>query len=99
MSARRNKKLKKFVLPLTFVVGLASFPLGQFAFNLSRKAAASIGLIDKAPKKRTVATASGRRSQHVKSQKRHQKIARNKTKANKKIAKSRARPQRERYAH
>lgn len=99
MSARRTKKMKKFILPLTFAVGLASFPLGQFLFHQTKKAAASVGLIEKKPKKKTVAVSSARKSQHVKSQKRSHKIARNKPKAQKKIARSRSKPQRERYAH
>jgi hypothetical protein len=102
MSSRRTKKLKlkKFILPLTFVVGLASFPLGQLAFNQSKKAAQSIGLIDKKPKKRAVAVRSGPKYQQVKSQKRSHKVARHKNKVNKKkIARTRSKPARERYAH
>lgn len=99
MSARRTKKLKKFILPLTFVVGLASFPLGQFLFDQSKKAATSVGLIEKKAKRKTVANTSGQRSRGVKSQKRSHKIARNKVKTQKKIARARSKPQRERYAH
>ena len=90
MSARRTKKLKKFILPLTFVVGLASFPLGQFLFHQSKKAATSVGLLEEKNQRKPVAT---------KSQKRSHKIARNKVKAQKKIARARSKPKRERYAH
>jgi hypothetical protein len=99
MSSRRTKKLKKFIIPLTFVVGLASFPLGQFVFQQSKKAAVAVGLIDKKPKKRTMAATSGRKYQKVKSQKRSHKVARKKPQAKKKIARSRSKPTRERYAH
>ncbi|HET9236590.1 MAG TPA: hypothetical protein VFO10_05040 [Oligoflexus sp.] len=91
MSARRTKKLKKFILPLTFVVGLASFPLGQFLFHQSKKAATSVGLLEKKTERKS--------SRHVKAQKRSHKIARNKAKTQKKIARGRSKPQRERYAH
>jgi hypothetical protein len=102
MSSRRTKKLKlkKFILPLTFVVGLASFPLGQLAFNQSKKAAESIGLIEKKPKKRAIAVRSSQKYQKIKSQKRSHKVARKKHKANKKkMARTRSKPARERYAH
>lgn len=101
MSARRTKKFKKFILPLTFVVGLASFPLGQFIFNQSKKAAAAVGLIEneKKPKKRAIAATSSRKPQHVKAQKRSHKVARNKPQAHKKVARTRSKPARERYAH
>ncbi len=99
MSNRRTRKFKKFILPLTFVVGLASFPLGQFVFNQSRKAASAIGLVDKKPKKRALASSTSRKHQQVKAQKRNHKVARNKPQAQKKIAKARTKPSRERYAH
>jgi hypothetical protein len=91
MSARRTKKMKKFILPLTFVVGLASFPLGQFLFDQSKKAATSVGLLEKKTEKKP--------SRQVKAQKKSHKIARNKAKAQKKIARARSKPKRERYAH
>jgi hypothetical protein len=99
MSVRRTKNLKKFILPLTFVVGLASFPLGQFLFHESKKAATSVALIEKKTKRKTVASTSGQPSRGVKSQKRSHKIARNKVKSQKKIAPVTSKPKRERYAH
>jgi hypothetical protein len=99
MSVRRTKKLKKFILPLTFLIGIASFPLGQFLFHESKKAATSVALIEKKTKSKTVASTSGQPSGGVKSQKRSYKIARNNVKSQKKITRAYSKPKRERNAH
>jgi hypothetical protein len=41
MRSRSTKKFKKFILPLTFILGLASFPLGSMLMGQVKKAHAS----------------------------------------------------------
>ncbi len=41
MRSRSSKKFKKFILPLTFILGLASFPLGSMLMGQVKKAHAS----------------------------------------------------------
>jgi stringent starvation protein B len=98
MSARRNKKMKKLLLPFTFVLGVLAFPLGNMAFDQAKKTGKAL-FADEAPKK-----GQAQRVVHQQPKKSHKKatrtVAKQKKKVSKKVAKQK-KPvkQQRRYAH
>lgn len=57
----QKKKLKKLILPLTFVVGVLSYPLGKMAVGQVKKAYSAM-FASETPQRRSVRSAPGKRS-------------------------------------
>jgi hypothetical protein len=97
MSARRNKKVKKLILPFTFILGVLAFPLGNMAFEQAKKTAKAL-LADEAPKKPKDRQGPAVVKKHPKKSARV--AAKPSKQKNKKLAKQQKRTkQQKRYAH